>query len=100
VQQQPPPDARDPRDPAPPPKPDEFWTVDGQVRARSTFSHMAEAKAQRDGQRFDEALAQLFNLNPQYKRALMDGHVDPIRLDDPDTLNNGTRIKVAEGASR
>ena len=29
-----------------------------------------------------------------YRRSLMDGYVDPVRLDDPDTLNDGTRIRV------
>ncbi|OUL98718.1 DUF4781 domain-containing protein [Variovorax sp. JS1663] len=79
--------------PDPQPRP-EYWIVDGQVRERSSFSRMAEAKGERDGMGYDEALAQLFNLNPQYRRSLMDGYVDPVRLDDPDTLNNGTRIRV------
>ncbi|MDR6537779.1 DUF4781 domain-containing protein [Variovorax soli] len=80
-------------DPQQPQRP-EYWIVDGQVRERSSFSRMAEAKGERDGMGYDEALAQLFNLNPQYRRSLMDGYVDPVRLDDPDTLNNGTRIRV------
>jgi hypothetical protein len=90
--QQTPPDPVDPKAP----QPDEYWIVDAKVRERSSFSRMAEAKAKRDHQGFDEALSQLFNLNPQYKRSLMDGYVDPVRLDDPDTLNNGTKIKVGQ----
>ncbi|KWT97268.1 hypothetical protein [Variovorax sp. WDL1] len=72
----------------------EYWIVDGRVRERSSFSRIAEAKGKRDGIGYDEALSQLFNLNPQYRRALMDGYADPVRLDDPDTLDNGTRIRV------
>ncbi|NDZ16494.1 hypothetical protein C7T35_22375 [Variovorax sp. WS11] len=93
--QDPPTQQADPQQPDPqqPPRP-EYWIVDGQVRERSSFSRMAEAKGERDRMGYDEALAQLFNLNPQYRRSLMDGYVDPVRLDDPDTLNNGTRIRV------
>ena len=45
-------------DPQQPPRP-EYWIVDGQVRERSSFSRMAEAKDERDGMGYDAALAQL-----------------------------------------
>jgi hypothetical protein len=84
-----------PAPPSPPQRPkSEYRVVDGDVWERSCFTCMAEAKAKRDGVTYNQALSQLFNLNPRYKRSLMDGYVDPIRLDDPDTLNDGTKIKV------
>ncbi|AKJ32072.1 hypothetical protein AAW51_5381 [Caldimonas brevitalea] len=77
----------------PPPK-DEYWTVDGAIESRSSFTRIAEAKARRDDIGYNQALDQLFNLNPQYKRSQMDGYVHPTRLDDPDALNNGTRLNI------
>jgi len=77
-----------------PPPQNVYVEVDGSVWDRSCFTCIAEAKGKRDHIGYNEALAQLFNLNPQYKRSQMDGYVSPTRLDDPDALNNGTRINT------
>jgi hypothetical protein len=88
---EPPPNKTEP--PAPPPA-DVYWTVDGRVKSLSSFTRIAEAVAERDHTNFNQALDQLFNLNPKYKRSQMDGYVSPTRLDDPDALNNGTEINT------
>jgi hypothetical protein len=72
----------------------ETWAVDPADPARASFSGMAVAKAQRDGSSYNEALDQLFQLNGQYRRSLLDGVADPGQRDDPDALLTGALINV------
>jgi hypothetical protein len=75
----------------------ETWAVDPTNPARANFSGMAIAKAQREGSSYNEALDQLFQLNGQYSRSLLDGVAEPGRRDDPDAPLAGALINV--GAS-
>jgi hypothetical protein len=69
------------------------WAVDSDDPDRATFTGMAGAKANRDQQPYNEALDQLFNLNPQWQRGLMDGQWSA-SAGDPDVLKDGTRINT------
>lgn len=72
----------------------ETWAVDPADPQRASFSSMAIAKSQRDGSSYNDALDQLFQLNGQYRRSLLDGVADPARRDDPDGLPAGTLVNV------
>ncbi|WP_432726910.1 DUF4781 domain-containing protein [Variovorax sp. W6] len=87
-----------------------FVTVDGGDPATATLWGMSEenqktlltpiqiGEAQREGGEIrviDEALSQLFNLNPRFDRRLMDGVPSNV-AGDPDTLLDGWRIQVGQ----
>ncbi|WP_140633962.1 DUF4781 domain-containing protein [Methylibium rhizosphaerae] len=98
------------RDPHPPVFKPIYVTVDGSDPKTGTLRGIAENnaatllagpeldKARQEGGRnrvANEALSQLFNLNPRFDKRLMDGVVSNV-AGDPDTLMEGWKVKVGE----